>query len=264
MEREDRLSLQGALHFRDEFREARLVALKDAEAFHDILYTIERLGLILKGRQGDMGKYKKRIGEEAESSALAAVIPKDHRAWHTTFSNLYELVRVGRNDAMHQGAFARNLTVHATQLALILEDALTKDATMIGDFMVRGPVCAVSWQPVSFVRQQMLVNSFSYLPVEWESEQGTVWKLISDFRLAQYLRVPNDPDGSERKSRLAKTVRAAVDEKQLTLERAEICSSESAVEEAMKCFSGDGRPLLVHHPDDSGRLMGIATAYDLL
>ena len=32
----------------------------------------------------------------------------------------------------------------------------------VSDFMVRNPVCASMWQPLSFIRQSMLVNSFSY------------------------------------------------------------------------------------------------------
>ena len=42
----------------------------------------------------------------------------------TPFSRLYDLVQDARNDALHQGAFARHLTIHAIGLALILEDAL--------------------------------------------------------------------------------------------------------------------------------------------
>jgi CBS domain-containing protein len=264
LEPEDKLSSEKARHLRDQFREARLVALRDAEAFHEILYTLERLGYLLKGEEGNLWEYKAKIEVEARDSALAVEIPIEHREWHTPFSDLYDLVRIGRNDALHQGAFARNLTMHATQLALVLEDALTDKATTIGDFMVRGPICALPWQPVSFVRQQMLANSFSYLPMQWETKQGIDWKLVSDFHVARYLRIPDNPGGNERKRRLAKTVQDAVGKGSLVLEEATSCSSRMTVEEALPLFSGDGRPLLVHHPDDPGRLMGIVTAYDLL
>jgi len=262
---EDRLSPEKALHLRDQFREARLVALKDAEAFHEILYTLERLGYLLKGEEGNLWAYKEKIEVEASNSALAVEIPEtEHREWHTPFSELYDLVRVARNDALHQGAFARNLTMHATQLALVLEDALTEKATTIGDFMVRGPVCALPWQPISFVRQQMLANSFSYLPMQWETQQGTGWKLVSDFHVARYLRIPDNPGSNERKRRLARTVQDAANAGTLVLEEAASCSSQKTLEQALPLFSGDGRPLLVHHPNDPGRLMGIVTAYDLL
>lgn len=264
MGRNKRLNREEALHFRDQFREARTVALRDAEAFHEILYTLERLGFLLKGEEGNLRRYQEPIEVEAEDSALSVEVPTRHRDWHTPFSKIYDLVEIGRNDALHQGAFARNLTAHATQLALVLEDALTNKATTIGDYMVREPVCAFPWQPVSFVRQQMLANSFSYLPTQWETERRTEWKLVSDFRLAQYLRVSNDPREHKRRERMAKTVSEAVDEGELVLERAASCSSSATVEEALRLFSGDGRPLLVHHPTDRERLMGIVTAYDLL
>ena len=70
----------------------------------------------------------------------------------------------GRNDALHQGACARHLANHAVQLALVLEDALMPSEPKVSDFMVRDAICAAHWQPISFVRQQMLANSFSYLP----------------------------------------------------------------------------------------------------
>ena len=39
------------------------------------------------------------------------------------------------------------------------------ESEKIGDYMVPNPVCASDWQPVGFVRQMMLANSFSYIPV---------------------------------------------------------------------------------------------------
>ncbi len=264
MGRGRRLNHEEALHFRDQFREARMVALRDAEAFHEIIYTLERFGYLLLGEEGSLYAYKGNIEVEAEDTALAVEVPILHRDWHTPFSDIYDLVWIGRNDALHQGAVARNLTVHATQLALVLEDALTSKARKITDFMVRDPVCAFPWQPVSFVRQQMLTNSFSYLPIQWETEQGAGWKLVSDFHLASYLRVPDDLRGKKRKERLAKTVREAVSTGELVLEEAASCSSSMTVEEVLPLFSGDGRPLLVYQSTESERLVGIATAYDLL
>jgi hypothetical protein len=108
MKSENRLNPGQALHLRDQFRDARLVALEDAEAFHDILFTLERLGYLLQGEERSLREYKEKIELEAKNSALAVEIPLDYREWHTPFSELYELVRIGRNDALHQGAFARS------------------------------------------------------------------------------------------------------------------------------------------------------------
>src|SRR5439155_14524227 len=116
----------------------------------------------------------------AAVSPLFDSIPQRWRHLHTPFSVLYELVRRGRNAAMHEGASARHLTLHAIELALVLEDALMMGMDQIGDYMVRNPVYAALWQPLSFVRQEMLVNSFSYLPVAIEERSGKDWRLVSD------------------------------------------------------------------------------------
>jgi len=77
-----------------------------------------------------------------------------------------------------------SLAVHASELAIILEDALTQfKKPIVRDFMVRNPVCAEMWQPVGFVRQQMLANSFTYLPALKDSQ----WYVISDAAIAIYL-----------------------------------------------------------------------------
>lgn len=253
-----------ALYFRDQFRRARDIAFRDAEAFHEILYTVERLGYFRAGKALDLGKYKSYIEEVAELSPLCKEVPSRRRTWHVPFSKLYDLVRVARNDALHQGAFARTLTEHATQLSIVLEDALADAATNISDLMVRDPVCALPWQPISFIRQQMLANSFTYLPVLCETGEGPRWKVVSDFDVAQYLRVPNDTDGSQRKERLAVILEAAVDQKMLEPKDATPCIADVTVDEAVRLFPDNGRPLLVLDPEDPRRLLGIVTAFDLL
>jgi len=48
------------------------------------------------------------------------------------FTALYESVRKARNAAVHEGALARHLAVHALEMALVLEDALmTNDAPVL-------------------------------------------------------------------------------------------------------------------------------------
>jgi hypothetical protein len=51
------LNREVALHFRDQLREARALALRDSEAFDEILFVFERLGAYLYGATGDLGKY---------------------------------------------------------------------------------------------------------------------------------------------------------------------------------------------------------------
>ena len=156
------------------------------------------------------------------------------------------------------------MAVHATQLSIVLKDALADGAINISDFMVRDPVCALPWQPISFIRQQMLANSFTYLPVLRETKEGPRWKVVSDFDLAQYLRVLNDTDGTERKRRLAVILETAVDEGMLEPKDAALCTAAATVDKALAHFPDNGRPLLVLHPEDPERLLGIVTAFDLL
>lgn len=173
---------EAVLYFRNEFREARTAALKDAEGYQQILFVLERFGAYLleleyTGRFWLKIKRPKRRVDPVLAKFQRHVITLVERYhpsqgklpddYHTAFDSLYDMVRRSRNDALHQGAVARNLTSHSVQLSLMLEDALmsASKSKKIGDYMVRNPVCASEWQPVSFVRQMMLENSFSYIPV---------------------------------------------------------------------------------------------------
>jgi hypothetical protein len=151
--------------------------LGDAEAFDGIIHVVERLGSYLskerrgdKGEHGTLSKYTDELSALAAHSGMAVETPDRFRNLLTPFGTLYEFVTVARNDALHQGAFARHLTKHAIELGIILEDALSNHMDLVVmDFMVRNPVrnpvYAEPWQPVGFIRQQMLANSYSYLPV---------------------------------------------------------------------------------------------------
>ena len=190
------LDENAVIPLRDQLREAREHAINDAEAYSELLFAFERLGCILKKKIGTLSECEGVIRALAGSSDLARKIPKQWRDWHMPASRLYDLIRVARNDALHQGAFARHLTTHAIQLEIVLEDALMSKATNVGDYMVQNPICAQLWQPISFIRQQMLANAFSYLPV---LNQAGEWCLVSDLVIAKYLR----DNSSKRDARLA-------------------------------------------------------------
>lgn len=272
----DRLGPTQARYFREELREAKAAALRDAEAFDGIVHVVERIGYVVAGKEKGLHKYKDDVKSVAEKSALCEEVPKKRRSWHTPFSELYDLVRVARNDAFHQGAVARNLTKHALQLSLILEDALVTAANKdeeykVSDYMVREPVCAYLWQPVSFIRQQMLLNDFSYLPVNLGTDSHPQWKLVSDLSVMSFLRSPGgdyrklskDDLAGIRNKKLAKTLEEAK-ECDLELEEASLCCPGTPVEKAPALLGNGGRPLLVHRPNDTGGLLGIVTAFDLL
>jgi hypothetical protein len=244
-----------ASFFRDQFRQARATALQDAEGFQEIIFVLERFGVYLIGKIKDLGKYGEAIEREAMSSPLADAIPVQHNTWHSKFSTIYELVRDARNDALHQGAFARHLTNSVIQLALILEDALMSNASTVGEFMVREAICASFWQPLSFIRQQMLKNSYSYLPLLSENEGHPSWMLVSDYHVAHYLRQ------GDRKARLAKTLESAITEG-LVLEQANTCFADTSVVEALKM--SEGKPVIVIDSEHPDRLVGIVTSFDFL
>jgi hypothetical protein len=194
------------VYFRDQLRRSRAAALLDAEAWHGIVVVLEQLGAVLSPGASGLGAVEPSIRELAERSALAADIPEMYRHLHTPFADLYRLVRRSRNAALHEGAFARRLTTHAVELSLIVEDALSHPAMRLSDYMVRDPVQAAMWQPISFVRQAMLVNSFSYLPV-WDDSPEGAWHLVSDIAIARFLHGAADRDA---RKRLGSTLRDAV------------------------------------------------------
>jgi hypothetical protein len=220
------LDQQIAQHFRDELRDARAIAFKDAEAFEQLIFVFERIGVYLTGSIENLGRYAEPLMHEASRSPLAQIIPSILPDWHAPFSTLFEVVRKARNDAMHEGAYARHLTKNSIELSIILEDALMAEASCARDFMVRDPVCAYTWQPISSVRRVMLANSFSYLPVAIGSAPNTKWTLLSDYSIAWYLRAANGTN--ERNRRLARKLEEAISQDTIDLTDVTTCSPGEA------------------------------------
>ena len=253
------MTIESANYFRSELQKAREDALKDAEAFDGIIHVVEKFGQFLTHRVGTLGSYRTKIEEVAEYSPLATKIPTNYdwrwRTLHTPFNLLYDMVKDARNDAMHQGASARHLTTHAIELALILEDAMREICEKnkcISDFMVRNPVCAQIWQPISFIRQQMLTNSFTYLPV-FHPEQK--WCFVSDLQVAKYLQV------EMRHKHLASSLQEAIENGGLKLQAVTPCIGKKPISEVLKDLCGT--PILVGENSELG-LEGILTAFDPL
>ena len=249
-----------AQHFRDELRAARANAFRDAEGFQEILFVIERLGFFLTNRPEavTLGAFKPKIEELSEKSSLAKELSDKWRHFHTPISDLYEMVRIARNDALHQGAFARHLTVHAVELALILEDALMDGSNKVSDFMVRNVLVAHEWQPISFIRQEMLVNSYSYIPLQRQENGRPKWYLISDYHVARC--IPSDRQ--EKKERYLQTIGSVLISGDLVIEEAHLCEAETTVEKARTMLNN--KPLLVANKPELDQILGIITAFDLL
>lgn len=254
------LDLQAAVHFRDELREARQLALRDAENFEELLFVVERLGSFLIKKIEDLARYAGPVASVAGESPLAKTVPAKWPQLHTRFGRLYDLVRDGRNSALHQGAFARHLTTHAVEMALILEHALMSKATKVGQFMVRTPACACLWQPVSFVRQTMLLNSYSTLPVRLEEDPDDPWRLVCDVDVARYLR-SGTLDKSEHDRRLTSTLGDAFKDGGISLRKPQMLLVGDGIERMLD--EQNDLPCLIWD-QTSKELLGIITPFDLL
>lgn len=243
------------LFFMTELRNARAAALRDAEQFDKLLFAFERLGAYLFGRQASLAKYAACIALLA-SRAPGYTVYADRREFHTPFPALYEIVRTGRNGAMHEGAYARHLVSHAIQLAIVLEDALKSKMIAVTDFMVRAPVTAAPWHPLSFVRQVMLMNSFSFIPVRGVGIRPDEWQLISDLELARFL----SPGGDKLvKQRLSLAVTDAA-QQGLELTQPVVLEPEADRASALRRLDGNAGVVVGVTRD----ILGIITPFDLL
>jgi hypothetical protein len=236
-------------YFRDQLREARATALLDSEGFHPIVAALEQLGSVIYPAGNNLGGFRESLLTLARR-AISSPIDTDDRGAYTPVEVLFAVVKEGRNDAVHQGAYARHLVRHCIELALQVEEGLMADSKRVADFMVRGPVCAEPWQPVALARQQMLTNSFSYLPVRINEE----WKFVSDYAIASYLS-----ESANRHRAVRVRLGSAFREGVLALEPAVSVGPEVTVQHALEVCRG--RPVLVVEDD---RLLGIATPFDLL
>jgi hypothetical protein len=245
-----------ARFFRDQLRAARESAICDAEAFDCVIFAIENLGRFLQPNAVGLKALEACIVDIARRSPLSGATELDHRAVCTPFQTLFDMMREARNDAMHQGAHARHLTSHAISMAIVLEDALATfmNRQVLADFMVPNPVCAKLWQPVRFIRQQMLANSFTFIPVLNENDQ---WSLISDFSVASFIRTPHPGD---RRGALSMSLSIA---RSSGLEFiTATCRPADFHIHALGPL--DSKPILITNPSRDNELLGIITAFDML
>ena len=254
------IKIREAVYFRDLLRNARESAQKDAENFHSMVVALEQLGRFLhpdKPNHFGLEAFRERLLKLAQLSPLFD-IPDDQRSVHIPFLVLYKLVKDGRNSEMHEGVSARILTQHAIELSITFEDALSQIPHMnehISDLMARNPICAEMWHPISFIRQNMLANSFTYLPVQNEKKE---WRLVSDMQIAAYLAVQDN----ERKKRLRTTLGCAIPPVELlAAEQIEPAALRCAAIEIMK---KSGTDLLLVMDKDHDHLLGLVAASDLL
>lgn len=246
-------------HYRDQIRAARYAALADAEAFSNVCFAIEELGLRLLRSQGDIGTYKDRIGVYAIRASVFAEFSESHPALFKKYDALYDTVRAARNDAMHIGAYARHATEAAIELCIGLEEGLMIGvAPAVADVMVKSPITVQSWHPVAYARQLMLMHSFSFLPVHFDNR----WWLVSELGLAKYLR----GDGS-RSALLGKTVEEAKDTLGLIeMHSHQLLSTSMRTDDVLTSAAVKDGPMLWLVIDENRKdhLVGVLSPFELM
>lgn len=245
-------------YFRDQLRLARASILKDSEAFELAVVVFERIGKWLNPAASGLGKVRKELGQVADLSVLSQVVPAASSSLHLSYEALFELIRDGRNAAVHEGALARHVTAHCVELALILEDALMARTNTVGEFMVRSPLTATPWFPISYVRQIMMANAFSFLPVRMSDNEVRDWLVVSDTAIANFL---GPQRGEDRDRRLRQSLEGAWRSGSLKLEQPRCVTPNFLAAELKDSISAT--PILVTDPA-SKELIGILTAFDLL
>lgn len=242
--------------FRDQLRAARELCARDAEAFDEVLFVLERLGSRLFGSTKDLGSYGPCLSQVAQKSVLVADSAETGSEARPYFPSLFEAIRLARNDALHQGAVARHLTTRVIEVAIILEDALATQLSQVQYLMVKNPIAAERWWTLSAVRQVMLTNAFSHLPLWWMGR----WHFVSDHALACHLLTVTDRKAESAK--LLEEVLAPASSVRLRLTEAPTCVSETTAHEVVGIMTG-GVPVLVLSPCRT-RLLGLVAPSDVL
>jgi len=246
------LSREKQIEILSKLREARYLVLRDAEAFHEAATTLEYVGQILTGtiRTG-LARYKAEI-------VNLALQTKRHDEGE--ISRLFEVVREARNDAVHVGAFARHLNTRLIDLLLILEEAIMSQMNEIQDLMVRNPVVAEPWQLGAHVRNVMLANSFSNLPIRLKFDGTERWMILTAVAVMKVIRGTAQ---NERSNRLSMTIELAVAKGLIKPELATCVSPKTAVKDVVAKMNHLA-VLVTETNDEKERLLGIVTPFDVL
>lgn len=230
-------------------RDARALVLRDAESFHEAAMALERIGQVLCGQmRNGLAAYENELLELAK----AEVGPESEEC-----SRLFETVREARNMAVHEGAWARHLSSRLVDFILILEQTIMAKMKCAEDIMVRHPVVAETWHFIAHVRQTMLVNSFSSLPVYIND----CWHIVNDHIVVRFLR--GAENSMERKNRLSTPIGPLIQEGKVIPLKATCVSPKTKLQDLN--FGPDKSLILIVECESSPpRLVGILSPFDLL
>ena len=257
------ISQEQAIYFRNEFRKARLAIERDPQNCTSISYVLESFGSQIcnekKGRHS-LGHCADEIKEFVRKhNPISETLCPDY---HIRFGRLYEVVREGRNDMAHRGSRAKYFAPRFMELSITIEDALMNHDSIerVQDYMVRDVATAQLSQPLSAIRQNMLMNSFTYMPYFDKIE--CKWFVVSDADIAVYLRSGE----RNKRDRLNHTLKCAI-KNGIDRRKPTVCEPEKLISKILEDGEWQEKrhlPILVHHPGNKQHLLGILTASDLM
>jgi hypothetical protein len=242
-----------ALHFARELRNARAIALADAEGWQSLIFAFERLAKFLTRDQ------LVTIGEPEASKAFKLVVGRAHAGKlvdHDAFRLLLEQVVAGRNSEFHGGAAARRFAKHCVEFSFLLEEGLSNIMNKNLGSVMSSPVVGIElWRMLADLRRLMLENSYTWIPLK--TSEG--WKVVSDHALVSYLSVHQDALKTQ-------TVEQALFSDGLKVANLQLFRAKTEIrnETLMKALASG--PVLVCEGEElnDNRIVGIVTSFDLL
>jgi CBS domain-containing protein len=248
-----RLIMSQRVDFLARLRTARGLVLRDSESFSEASTVLEHIGQVVGGKLG--------IGLKDHEAVLIGLVKEADAANEEPTRRLFKVVREARNKAVHDGSYARHLNSRLVDLLLMLEETIMTNMDRVEDLMVRNPVSAESWHPVSQVRRLMLGNSFTWIPIFHAKESHGRWMLIRDAALMRWIR--KETVKKKQRERLAIPIGEAISKHGLELKGAICCPPDTPIAEILQRMNDD--PTLVTDKIlGEERLLGIITAFDLL
>ncbi|MBC7368169.1 MAG: hypothetical protein H7343_15375 [Undibacterium sp.] len=242
-----------ALHFLRELRNARSVALADAEGWQSLIFAFERLAKYITRDQFVT------VGSMAASDAFKLVVERaqaDKLSDNDPFWLLLKQVVDGRNSEFHGGAAARRFAKHCVEFSFLLEEGLSNFMNKNLGSVMSSPVVEIElWRMLADLRRLMLENSYTWIPLK--TSEG--WKVVSDHALVSYLKVHQDALKTQ-------TVEQALSPGGLEAATLKLFCAKTEIrnEELMKALARG--PVLVCDGEELNvdRVVGIVTSFDLL
>ena len=262
-----KISQEQAMYFRNEFRKARLATERDPQNCMSIAHVLESFGTqICKGHEESQRHSLEKCFKDIKTfiDKHHPIVADYHSDYHVGFGRLYNVARFGRNDMAHRGSRAKYLAPRFMELSITVEDALMGYANTekAQDYMVRDVTIARLEQPLSAIRQDMLINSFTNAP--YFDEDKKEWFVVSDIDIAHYLR----PNGKYNPDRLNDTLKCAIKkDKEFAKHQPFVCKPDSPITDILHDLRQQHKhhlPVLICHPDGKQHLLGILTASDLM